>query len=73
MTGSSPPQDIMCVQLEDIEDDQGEEIRSGCLPCCSRHKHYNRSRVRVASSSLTPEEEGAFLLQCDHLSRNNIH
>ncbi len=56
-------------QLDDDIDGPPEMMRTGCLPCCSKRKHYRHSRVRITSATLTPEEESAFLLHCDHLSK----
>ncbi len=62
--------DTLHIELEDLDStDQAEEVRTGCLPCCSRHTYGRGVRIRATNSGLTPEEEGAFLLQCDHLSR----
>ena len=61
---------VFSLELDDLDEEDDNEVKTGCLRCCSKrgtkHKH---SRVRVTSSSLTPEEESAFLLHCDHLSR----
>lgn len=61
---------VFSLELEDLDEEDDSEVRTGCLRCWSKrgtkHKH---GRVRVTSSSLTPEEESAFLLHCDHLSR----
>lgn len=63
------------LQFDCLEDDDHESGYRGaimCWPCgwCSRRRTgRDRSRTRSVRNKLTPEEESAFLLHCDHLSR----